>query len=337
MDFFVRGLESELTAARERLAEFVGTSRENIVFVENATSAMNVVAGSFSLQPNENVVLTDHEYGAVKRIWNRACANAGGAQARVAELPLPFESAEQIVDAVFRAVDERTRLIVVSHITSDTATILPVAEICAKARALEIAVCIDGPHAPAQIPLDIDALDCDFYTASLHKWLCAPFGSGFLYVHPRRHNQIQTPNLSWGRLLPDTPRTWDEEFTWTGTRDPSAYLSVPAAIDFMQRVGFDAFRARTHHLAQYTRSRLVELTGETPIVPDSDAWYGSMALVPLPQGDALALQRALWKKHGIEVPIITFADRKFVRVSCHLYNDKRQIDQLCEALNGLLT
>ncbi|MFP6611660.1 MAG: aminotransferase class V-fold PLP-dependent enzyme [Pirellulales bacterium] len=336
MDFFVRTLESDLIATRKRLAEFIGTTHEHLAFVENATSAMNVVANSFSLQPEDEVILTDHEYGAVNRIWNRKCANVGASPPRIAKLPLPFESADQIVNALFRGADERTRLIVVSHITSNTATILPVAEICAKARSLGIAVCIDGPHAPAQVPLDIDALDCDFYTASLHKWLCAPFGSGFLWVHPRQQQHIQNPNLSWGRLLPDKPETWDEEFTWTGTRDPSAYLTVPTAIDFLQQVGLESFRARTHHLAQYARRRLVELTGQSPIVPDSDQWYGSMALVPLPSGDACSLQRALWANHGIEVPIIDFDRRRYIRVSCHLYNDKRQIDQLCRALSGLL-
>ncbi len=336
MDFFVRRLEPELSAARDRLATFVGTTRENIVFVENATAAMNVVAASVSLDPGDEVLLTDHEYDAVRRIWTRKCARAGTSGPRVVKLPLPLETSEQVVDAIFAATGERTRLIVVSHVTSKTATILPVAEICAKAREVGVAVCLDGPHAPAQVPLDVDSLGCDFYTASLHKWLSAPFGSGFLYVHPRSQDLVETPILSWGRLAPAKPETWDDEFAWTGTRDPSAYLSVPAAIDFLESVGLDAFRGRTHQLARYARERLIETTGGKAIVPDDQQWYGAMALVSLPPGDSLALQIALWEKFGIEVPIIDFAGRRYIRVSCHLYNNRPQIDFLCDALTKLL-
>jgi isopenicillin-N epimerase len=336
MDFFVRRFEPELFAARERLATFVGTTRENLVFVENATTAMNVVASSFPLQPGDEVLLTDHEYDAVHRIWTRRCARAAASAPRIVNLPLPLESSEQVVDAIFAAVNERTRLIVVSHVTSKTATILPVAAICAKAHQVGVAVCVDGPHALAQIPLDVDSLGCDFYAASLHKWLSAPFGSGFLYVHPRHQELVETPLLSWGRIAPAKPETWDDEFTWTGTRDPSAYLSVPVAIDFLESVGPDAFRGRTHHLARYARGRLIETTGGEAIVPDDEQWYGSMALVSLPPGDSLSLQIALWERFGIEVPIIDFAGQRYIRVSCYLYNDRRQIDSLCEALGELL-
>jgi isopenicillin-N epimerase len=336
MAFFVRELEPALEAARQRLAQFVGTAKENLVFVENATSAMNVVADSFPLEGGDEVLLTDHEYGAVKRIWQRKCRRAGANDPRIAQLPLPFESADQVVDAIFAAVNERTRLIVVSHITSPTATVLPVAAICERARSRGVAVCIDGPHAVAQWPLQIERLDCDFYTASLHKWLSAPFGAGFLYVNPRWQSVVEPLVLSWGRLPPTSPGLWSDEFLWSGTRDPSAYLTVPVAIDFLESIGLDAFRARTHLLARFARERLWELTGLPPIVPDSDQWYRSMALASLPPGDAASLQKALWQRFGIEVPVVDFSGRRFVRVSCHLYNDKRQIEHLCAALGELL-
>ncbi len=336
MDFFVRAFEPALFDARQRLAQFVGTEPNNLVFVENATAGMNVVAESFPLQKGDEVVLTDHEYDAVKRIWRRKCQRSGANEPVIAKLPMPVESIEQIVDALFAAVTKRTRLIVVSHVTSATAMILPVGEICRRARGAGVAVCIDGPHAPAHVPLAIDSLDCDFYTASLHKWLSAPFGSGILYVHPRHQQHVQPLVLSWGRVGPEQPQTWDDEFVWNGTRDPSAYLSVPTAIEFLESVGLDAFRGRTHYLASYARERLSQLSKETPIIPDNALWYGSMALIPLPPGDARSLQSALWQQHGIEVPIIDFAGRRYVRVSCHLYNRKKDIDLLYEALSTLL-
>ncbi|HEY3395838.1 MAG TPA: aminotransferase class V-fold PLP-dependent enzyme, partial [Lacipirellulaceae bacterium] len=254
----------------------------------------------------------------------------------IAQLPRQLESADQVVDAIFRAATERTRLLVVSHITSPTAIILPVQKIADEARRRGIAMCIDGPHAPAQAPVALDELACDFYTASLHKWVSAPLGSGFLYVAPRWQERVRTPVLSWGRVSPTKPVAWWEEFVWTGTRDPSAYLAAPAAIELLERVGLARFRARTHWLARYARERLVELIGLRPHVPDSEEWYGSMASVPLPPGDARALQNALWQRHGIEVPVVEHNGERSIRVSCHLYNRTSDVDGLVSALGALL-
>lgn len=332
MDFFVRRFEAAWLEARDRLAGFVGTAAGNLAFVENATTGMNVVAHTLRIGREDEVLLTDHEYGAVSRIWQRACASGGAGTPRVAQLPEQIESADQVADAVLGAASDQTRLIVVSHVTSPTAVILPVKEICRRANQRGIAVCIDGPHAPAQLPLVIDELHCDFYTASLHKWVSAPIGSGFLFVAPQWQGRIDAPMLSWGRQPPAEPAHWWEEFVWPGTRDPSAYLATTAAIDLLEQVGPAAFRARTHHLARYARRRLTELTGLEPPTPDSEDWYGSMVSVPLPQGDASELQQILWMKHGIEVPIVEHNDRRSIRVSCHLYNSQSDIDALVAAL-----
>ncbi len=336
MDFFARRFEPAWLESRKRLAAFVGTAPDNLVFVENSTAGMNVVASTVRLQPGDEVLLTDHEYGAVERIWRRACETAGAPEPVIAQLPRQFESAGQVVDAIFRAATERTRLLVVSHITSPTAIILPVQKIADEAQRRGIAVCIDGPHAPAQVPVALDELACDFYTASLHKWVSAPLGSGFLYVAPRWQERVRTPILSWGRVSPTKPAAWWEEFVWTGTRDPSAYLAAPAAIELLEQLGLAKFRARTHFLARYARERLVELIGLRPHVPDSEEWYGSMASVPLPPGDARALQNELWQKHGIEVPVVEHNGERSIRVSCHLYNKRSELDALVDALGKLL-
>ena len=337
MDFYLRILPPAWIEARARLGKFVGTAGENLVFVGNATVAMNVVADSVRLGPGDEVLLNDHEYGAVVRIWERACRRAGAEPPRVVKLPCPLESAEQIEDALFAAVTPRTKLLVVSHITSPTAVIFPVERICARARREGIPTCIDGPHAPAQVHVDIDRLGCDFYCASLHKWLSAPFGSGFVYAAPKHHTAMEPSVRSWGRQLPNPTYGWADEFMWVGSYDPSPYLAVPAAIDFVEAVGLDAFRSKTHELARYARHKLVELTGLAPIVPDSPEWYGTMAHVPLPSGDARELQMRLWTEHRIEVPIVAWNERRFIRVSCHLYNDRAQIDRLVEVLRPMLT
>ncbi len=336
MDFFVRQYEPAWFESRRRLGELIGAEEGNLVFVENATAAMNVVAHSPILRPGDEVLLTDHEYGAVQRIWRRAVDQIPGASLRIVQLPMPIESAEQVVDAICAGFGERTRLLVVSQITSATAVTLPVESIVVEARRRGILVCIDGPHAVAQLPLNLERLGSDFYCASCHKWLSAPFGSGFLYVAPQHQDEIRTPQLSWGRLPPGPLQRWDDEFLWTGTRDPSAYFALPAAIDFLAQVGWDRFRRHTHALARDARRRLVELTGQSPLAPDSPDWYGSMAQVPLPDGEAAPLQQRLWEEYRIEAPIVAWNDRRWIRVSCHLYNTREQITYLIDALRHCL-
>jgi len=337
MDFFVRKYEPAWLAARERLARFVDTAADNLVFVENATAAMNVVANSFALKSGDEVLLTDHEYGAVFRIWQRACQQTQGTAVITARLPQVIESEQQVVDAIFNAATPRTRLLVVSHVTSPTAIILPIERICREARRRGIAVCVDGPHAPAQVPLSLGTLSCDFYTASLHKWVSAPLGSGFLFVAPPWHSRVEAPQLSWGRIPPSKPSAWWDEFVWSGTRDPSAYLATEAAIDLLEhQVGLSAFRDRTHSLVRYARERIVDLTGRAPSTPDSEHWYGSMVSLPLPPGDASALQKMLWQDHRIEVPIVEHNGQRSIRVSCHLYNRRADINLLVENLKVAL-
>lgn len=335
MDFYCRQLENHLYEARKEVGNFVGTTADNLVFVENCTYGMNVVVGSVVLKPGDEVLLNNHEYGAVQRIWDRACTKAGAVKKSI-DLPEKFESKQQIVDALISGASEKTKLVVVSHITSPTAIILPVKEICAAFKSRGIPVFIDGPHALVQVPLDIGELDCAFYTASCHKWLCAPLGSGFLYVHPDFQNTIQPPIKSWGRLLPAEPERWDEEFTWMGTRDPSPFLTIPTAIEYLGEIGFEKVRGRMSWLANYAEQKLTEAFETETIAPREQGWYGSMAHIPLPPGDHSNLQQSLWERIGIEVPIVHFENKWYIRVSCHLYNSTRQIDALFTTLLTIL-
>lgn len=338
MDFFVRRFEPAWFDARGRLAAFVNCAADDMIFVENATAGMNLVADGFRLNAGDEVLLTDHEYGAVERIWRRA-TDAVGAKLAVAQLPLPIASVGEILDAIFSQVTAHTRLLVVSHITSPTAIILPVAAICREARSRGLAVCIDGPHALLQTPVDLRQLGCDFYTASCHKWLCAPFGTGFLYVSQRYQPWMRPAALSWGRTPPTTLEQWYDEFVWSGTRDPSAFLAIPAAIDFFESLGFETVRERLHAMAGEARAELLDLLQCQPYAPeasDGHAWYGCMAHLPLPSGDARALQHALWQDYGIEVPIVSWRDERSIRVSCHLYNTRQDVGRLLDALRALL-
>lgn len=341
MDFYLRQMETALDDAAEKLGKFIGASGNDLLFCDNATVAMNIVAESVSatLKPGDEILFTDQEYGAVMRIWRRA-AERVGARIVIQHMPRPVTNADEQVAAVMNAVTERTKLIIVSHITSPTAVIFPVEAVCREATKRGVPVCIDGPHALAMVPLNLKKLGCDFYCASGHKWLSAPFGSGFLYVAKKRQQQLTPPVMSWGGSLSGRSAHWQDEFRWLGTRDPAAFLAIPTAIEFLERFGIEEFRQQTHELAQYARQRIVELTGLEPPTPDSREWYGSMIALPLPstgepvprQGIRDQLQNPLWEKFGIEVPIVHWRGERLLRVSCHLYNTRAHIDLLCDAL-----
>jgi isopenicillin-N epimerase len=336
MDAFLRQYEESWLRARASLAAFVGADADGVVFVPNATAGMNLVADSTKLGVGDEILLNDHEYGAVARIWNRKALESG-AEVRTLILPTPFDDPAELVEFFKQSFSAKTRMLVLSHITSPTAITLPIQEIAAAAKERGILVCIDGPHAVAQLPLDVISLDVDFYTASCHKWLCAPLGSGFLYVDPAHRKRIRPACLSWGRLRPNEPKEWYEEFIWSGTADYAAYLAIPVAIDFLETIGIERFRTQTHAMARYVRKKLESLGGGAPLVSDSQVWYGSMAHVPIPfAGDAAALQRKLWDEYRIEAPIWNFGERVFARVSCHAYTTQEQVDYFLEALKSEL-
>jgi isopenicillin-N epimerase len=345
MDFLVRRLEGHLEEVRDRLGRLIGTRSDDLLLVDNATFAMNIVANSFALGSGDEVLATNHEYGAVVRIWRKRTSQVG-ARLVVQKLPEEFVEPEEIAETFLAGVTERTKLIVVSHITSPTALLLPVEEICRRAKVRGIPVCIDGPHALAAVPLDLDRLGCDFYCASGHKWLSAPFGSGFLYVNPRWKKILRPLVVSWGQSLGGRPLSWQDEFVWSGTRDPSSNLAIPAAIDFFEREagGFDAFRTASRSLVDYTRRKIAAITGLEPIARDIVKWCPTMLSLPLPEsvGEAPApnqihpLQAALWERHRIEVLVTNWSGRRYLRVSCHLYNDAGDIDRLAGALRDLL-
>jgi isopenicillin-N epimerase len=343
MDFFLRRMEDHLDAAVDVLAQFVGADANGIVFVDNATVGMNIVAANTELRPGDEVLLTDREYGAVVRLWRERC-RAADARLVVRPMPHPIADAEELVASFLQGVTDRTRLVVASHVTSSTATRLPVERICGAARERGVPVCIDGPHALAMVPLELERLGCDFYTASCHKWLSAPFGSGFLYVARHRRYGLKPAVVSWGGSLSGRPASWKDEFQWTGTRDPAAFLSVPAAIEFLSDCGVERFRTESHDLARYARQQITAFTGLEAITPDSEEWYGSMVSLPLPTPAeetgryvlADPLQEALWSQFKIEIPVINWRGQRLLRVSCHLYNSRDDIDLLVAALRELL-
>jgi isopenicillin-N epimerase len=343
MQFLTRDMEPALSEAMEPLARFVGAEAKDLTFVDNATFGMNAVARTLQLSKGDEVLFTDHEYGAVMRIWRERCKEAG-AHIVVRRLPDPLSDRQQLIDQFLEGISERTKMIVISHVTSATAAILPIEDICRAARRIKLPVCIDGPHAVAMTPLNLAELDCDFYCASCHKWLCAPFGTGFLYVAPRWQHRIKPAIVSWGGSVSGRDPSWQDEFNWVGTRDVAGFLAIPEAIACLKEHGIDAFRQQCHELVVRAGERIAQLTGMAPLLPVSTDWIGTMMTLPIPgeveegqqHGRRDPLQVALWERFKIEIPVYTWKGRRFLRVSCHLYNTEKDIDKLESALKTLL-
>lgn len=335
MRFFDREYEALWFSSREATAGFIGCEAQDLALVENATYAMNVVADSLVLPAGSVIVLSDHEYGAVRRIFERQAREREWILATF-QIPLPLENAEQFAESLFAQLPDDCRAVVLSHITSATAIRLPLESVRDELRRRDVLLIVDGPHAPAQIPLDLSALQPDYYAASCHKWLSAPLGTGFLYVDRTHQRSIRAPLLSWGRLLPAVPERWDEEFVWSGTRNLVPDLCLPRAIGLMSDLGLEAFRERTRSLAGAIREILIRRWGEPPISPWTHDWQLSMSLAPLPSGgDYPTLKRTLAERYAVEAPVVAFAGRWYLRVSCHWYTTVADLRKLLAALDDL--
>jgi len=252
-------------------------------------------------------------------------------------VPLPLESSDQIVAAIWSGVTDRTRILFLSHITSPTALIFPVADLVRRAHEAGIVTVIDGAHVPGQLDLDLTALGADFYAGNCHKWLMAPKGAAFLYARTDVQHLIKPLIVSWGWQSDDPgPSRFVDEQEWTGTRDPAAQLAVPAAIDFFTQYEWPAVRERCHRLLREARTALTDVTKLTPICPDSASWFGQMHTLPLPDVEPLAFQRELRKRFAIEIPVFRFNDRTYLRVSIQGYNTEQDVAIFARAVRELL-
>jgi isopenicillin-N epimerase len=244
-------------------------------------------------------------------------------------------SAADVVEAVWSGVTDRTRVLFLSHVTSPTALVLPVEALCRRARAAGILTVVDGAHGPGHVTFDVHALGADAYAGNCHKWMCAPKGAGFLWLRPELHDQVDALVIGWGYAEPDA--AFVERNEWQGTRDPAAYLAVPAALDFLTINDWDRVRAECHDLASCARARLAELTGMEPLQPDSEAWFGQMVTARLPDGcDAERIGLRLADEHAIEVNTNSWNGDPHIRVSVQGYNDEGDLERLLAVLPGLL-
>ncbi len=345
MDFLLRHLPPLLWTARERLAAYLGGDPKRLVFTANVSVAINIVASSLRLASPGEILLTDHEYGAMHWCWERA-AQRQGLTLRTFRLPVLAENPAEIVAAFREAIQPETRLLFFSHVLSPTGLVLPAREICSEARRRGVLTVVDGAHAPAMVPVDLANIPCDFYGANCHKWLLAPTGSGFLYLGAGSEGRLQPLQVSWGwhhergRLderdeFGSTPRLRALEFE--GTRDCCPWLCVQTAIDFQAGIGPERIRGRIAELVRYVRRRLGDDLGLPLHTPRHPALHGTMTAFRLPpDSDLPAMRRELWQRFRIEAPFIERPEQPLIRVSTHFYNTEEEVDRLAEAIPVLL-
>lgn len=337
LEFLDRQLKPRLAAARAALAEFLHCGADDLVYVPNATTGLNIVARSLDLQPGDEVLASGHEYGALDRTWRFLCGKRGAKYLRV-PIALPVSDTQQIVDAIWAGVTDRTRVLFLSHITSPTALKLPVEELVRRGREAGLITIVDGAHVPGQIDLDLESLGADFYSGNCHKWLLSPKGAAFLHARPEVQPLVEPLVVSWGWESRDPgPSPFLDHQEWTGTRDPSAWLAVPRAIEFQRENDWDAERRRCREMIRTARDLITDVTQLEPICPDDGTWFHQMHALPLPGGiDAPALQRRLREEYRIEVPLPDLDGRHFVRPSAQAYNTPDDYELLANALARLL-
>ena len=324
VDFLARRLPGLLDDARTGLADYLGCPPADLAFVPNATTGVNLAARALDLGPGDEVLATDLEYGACDLAWDWCCRRTGARYVR-APIPLPLRDPGQLVDALFSAANDRTRVVYVSHVTSETALVLPVDEIVGRARELGAVTVVDGAHAPAQVPVDLASLGADFYAGNCHKWLMAPKGSGFLHMRPEQQERVEAAIVSWGYL---EGRSFSQRIEIQGTRDPAAWLTVPDAIRFQAERDWDDVRDRCRDLTREARAELCELLDTEPLAHDS--MLAQMATVRLPR-PAPGLSDELFARHRVEIPVVGAQD-DHLRLSVTAYTTREEIDRLLAAL-----
>lgn len=337
VEFLGRRIKDLLFESRQRLGEYLGVDAQSLVYYPNPTTAINMVARCLSLEPGDEILTTNHEYGAMDRIWRFICRKTG-ASYHIQPIEVPVTSAEKLVEELFSGVTMRTKAIFISHVTSPTALIFPVQTICKKAREMGILTIVDGAHAPGQIDLDLKTINADIYVGACHKWLCAPKGSAFLYANPSIQDSLEPLIVSWGfESDKPGPSRFIDYHEWQGTRDLAAFLAVPAAIEFQNNHNWPLLRQQCHELASSARARMNAVTNCPSLSPDSHSWFSQMVSVILPnpiQPDAL--QSILYDRYRIEVPLFIWNDIPVMRISIQVYNCAEDIDYLVSTLSSLL-
>ena len=336
--FLGREYDRLLYDSRIKLGNYLNADPRDLIYVPNATHGVNIIARSLRLTPGDEILTTDHEYGACDYTWDFISSKVGTKYIHQ-RIPLPVHSEEEIVDQFWQGVTSRTKVVYLSHITSPTALRMPIKQICQRAKAAGILTVIDAAHSPGQFPVDLQELDADVVFGNCHKWMLSAKGAAFLYVRKELQHLIDPLIVSWG-YHPTPETTTGSRFIdllqWTGTKDPAAALTVPAAIQFMEENNWGEVRKASHELLQQGIGQICELVNMPPLYPLDSDFYCQMGIAPLSHSNLAVLKSRLYDEYKIEVPLIQWQDKQFIRISVQGYNSQEDIDALVNALKVLL-
>jgi isopenicillin-N epimerase len=327
-----RRRDALLEEAKAAVGRFLGARPDDFGFVSNATGGVNAVLRCLELNAGDEIVTTTHVYNAVRQTLRHVCERSGSTVVEAA-IPMPISGPDVALEAVEAVMSDRTRLVLVDHLTSPTALLLPIEAIISRCAKRGVDVLVDGAHAPGMLELDIERLGCAYYTGNLHKWVCCPKGTAFLWVRADRQAGIHPGTISHflGEGLA-------REFSWQGTRDITGWLCAPEAIEFFARLGWDRVRRHNHEMATWAQAYLASRWGVEPATPLDGSMLGSMVTLPLPETARqrwpapAAFQAALYELDRIEVPVIDFGEGWWVRVSCQVYNVPEHYERLADAV-----
>jgi len=336
VQYFSNDIYNYLSKSRKDLSTFISCDADDIIFIQNPTTAINLIIRSLKFDENHEVLTSNHEYGAMIRAWSWFSKDK---KYNLIEnnLSVPFTTKSSFVDDFWKGVNTNTKIIFISHITSPTAIIFPIEEICQRARNEGIMTIIDGAHAPGQIDLHISNFNPDIYIGACHKWLSAPKGSSFMYVKKEIQNLIDPLIVSWGNEVDTSASPFIYENQYQGTRDFSPFLSVSSAINFQKNNNWDIVKKRCKDLTKQTLISLQEILKTDLLCPVDDDWVAQMASIQIPVKDSSNIKNILLSKYRIEIPIFEWGNNNMLRFSFNAYNDENDSNALIDAIKDIFS
>ena len=324
-----------LAQSRAALSQFVGCAADDLVYVTNPTYAVNIVAKSLNLEAGDEILTTDLEYGACDKTWEFYCAKQGSQYVRH-KITLPLIHADLFIEEFLKGITQKTKLVFISHITSTTGLRLPLEQLIPRIKALGLPVFVDGAHAPGHIPLDLQSLGADYYTGACHKWMMTAKGSSFLYVRQELQGTLEPLLVSWGyKSVQPSHSLFLDYHQMQGTRDFSAFLTIPKAITYMQQHDWEHVKSACRAVVQTTGPQLLEALGSQALAPIGDAFYGQMFSCPIATAHPENLQRILFDEFRIEIPVMPHGSATYLRFSVQAFNHPDEFQHLLSAIDQL--
>ncbi len=335
VQFMTKTGEEQLVISKKALSDFINCDWDDLIYVTNPTTAMNIVIKGLDLNEGDEVLTTNHEYGAIDRTWKYYCSKSGANYVQQ-NISIPLASKEEFLKQFWAGLTSKTKYVFLSQITSSTALIFPVKEICERAKELGLITIVDGAHVPNHIPLNLKELKADIYTGACHKWMLTPKGSSFLYVTKALQNQFDPLIVSWG-YDSDFPSAsqYQDYHQYQGTRDFSAFLTIPTALQFFKDNNWETKKKECIDLLKHYYPIVANELETQTICPVTDEFLGQICSIPINTDDTVALHDLFYEKFKIEIPVFKLNDQSFIRISFQAYNGTKEVDYLLDSIKDI--